>query len=185
MSASTRLIALALAISAAASLGAAILLWHGGRSVLGASWSSGSGRVVASDTGLAPPQTLYDLANGLLGRPGYLLAQQFGGALRIVALELKPQRHSRWLYESDAVQLGVYLLAARATYGVRAAPFGYVRYARAAFRVELTQNLEQRVLQVAAAIRAGREARVVHRSHAIPARCAGCPVRCQCDESLV
>src|SRR5665213_2823259 len=171
---------LALAISAAASLGAAILLWHGGRSVLGASWSSGSGRVVASDTGIAPPQTLHDPANELRGRPDYLVAQRFGHAVRIVPVEIKPQRRSRRLYESDAVQLGVYILAARATYGARAATFGYVRYARTEFRVELTPSLEQRVLKIARAIRANRRATVVHRSHAIPARCAGCPMRNHC-----
>ena len=182
---STWLIDLLLAMSAATSLGAAVLLWHQGRSDLAASRSSSIGRIVASDTGVAPPQTLHDPANGLRGRPDYLLEQQFGHAVRIVPLELKPERHSPRLYESDAVQLGVYLLAVRATYGVRAAPFGYVRYARADFRVELTPSLEQRVLQIATAIRADRKARAVHRSHAIRARCAGCPMRRRCDESLV
>jgi CRISPR-associated exonuclease Cas4 len=182
---STWLIDLLLAMSAATSLGAAVLLWHKGRSDLGTSWSSRSGRVIASDTRAAPPQTLHDPANGLRGRPDYLLEQQFGRAVHIVPLELKPQRHSRRLYESDAVQLGVYLLAARATYGARAALFGYVRYAREEFRVELTPSLEQRVLQIATAIRAERKTRIVHRSHAIPARCAGCAVRRHCDESLV
>lgn len=185
MSASTWLIELALALSAAATLGAAVLLWHRGRSDLGASWTSAGGRVVASDTGVAPPQTLHDPENELRGRPDYLLAQRFGHAVRIVPVEIKPQRRSRRLYESDAVQLGVYLLAARASYGVRAAPFGYVRYVRAIFRVELTPSLEQRVLKIATAIRANRKATVVHRSHAIPARCAGCPMRNHCDESLV
>jgi len=185
MSASTWLIDLALALSAAASFAAAVLMYHRGRSDLGASWSLNSGSVVASDTGIAPPQTLHDPANGLRGRPDYLLAQQFGHAVRVVPVEIKPQRRSRWLYESDAVQLGVYLLAARATYGVRAAPFGYVRYARTEFRVELTPRLEQRVLKIAREIRANRRATVVHRNHAIPARCAGCAMRNHCEESLI
>jgi CRISPR/Cas system-associated exonuclease Cas4 (RecB family) len=183
VSASTWLIVLA--TIAAASLGVAVVLWHLGRNDLGVFWPSGMSRVLASDTSLAPTQILYDMANGLRGRPDYLVAQRFRRAFRIVPLEIKPQQRSRRLHDSHAVQLGVYLLVARAPYGVRAAPFGYVRYARAEFRVELTQNLENRVLQVATSIRAARGATVVHRSHDTPARCAGCPVRRHCDESLV
>ncbi len=176
---------LAFVVSASACFGLAILRWRAELVGFRASSRSYKWRIVASDTGASPPQTIRDSQNGLRGRPDYLFAQGRGAALRIVPLELKPQRRSRRLYKSDAVQLGVYLLAARATYGVRAAPFGFVRYARAEFRVDLTQELERRVLEVATAIRAGRESTAVHRSHEIPARCAGCPVRCHCDESLV
>jgi hypothetical protein len=35
-----------------------------------------------------------------------------------------------------------------------------------------------------ALIRRGRRVTVVHRSHTIRARCAGCPVRNHCDERL-
>jgi hypothetical protein len=185
VSLSRELIDLALAIGAVASSGAALLWWYRRRSAFRARWPSGANRVVASDTGVAPAHTLRDCSNGLCGRPDDLLAQGYGEAPFIIPLELKPQRRSRRLYESDAVQLGVYLLATRATYGARAAPFGFVQYAGAEFRVELTQSLESRVLEIAAAVRAGREATVVHRSHHIPARCAGCPVRRHCDESLV
>ena len=82
------------------------------------------------------------------------------------------------------VQIGAYLLALRATHGERAARFGYVRYATDTFRVELSEALETRVRDIVAAVRAGRGAAVVHRSHAIPARCANCPVRERCDEAL-
>jgi CRISPR/Cas system-associated exonuclease Cas4 (RecB family) len=184
MSARTWLTHLALALSAAASLVAA-LLWYQTRRVCQRWWWLSTSRVVASDTGAALAQTIRDPTNGLRGSPDYFLAQGVGAALRIVPLELKPQRRSRRLYESDEVQLGVYLLAARATYGILAAPFGFVRYARAEFRVELTRELERRVLEVAASIRTDREGAVVHRSHEMPARCAGCPVRHHCDESLV
>ena len=82
------------------------------------------------------------------------------------------------------VQLGAYLRALRATHGERAARFGYVRYAADTFRVELTEALDVRVREIVAAVRAGRSAPVVHRSHEIPARCANCPVRERCDERL-
>ena len=185
MSLSTAPLVLALSGSVAASVAVALLRWLKRRSNFSQSRYLSSGWVIASDTGIAPPRTICDRRTGLRGRPDYLLAQGHGEALRIVPLELKPQRRSRRLYESDAVQLGVYLLAARATYGVRASRFGLVRYASTAFRVELTEALEKRVLEVVTAIRAGRGARLMHRSHEIPARCARCPVRRHCDEALV
>jgi CRISPR-associated exonuclease Cas4 len=113
-----------------------------------------------------------------------VLKEDVGGRQLLVPLELKPTRRAKRVYESDAVQLGAYLLALRATEGDRAAPFGYVRYAARKFRVPLTADLEGRVREIVAAIRAGRRAPVVHRSHDEPWRCARCPVREHCDEAL-
>lgn len=82
------------------------------------------------------------------------------------------------------MQLGAYLVALRATYGERAAGHGYVRYASETFRVELTEQLETRLRAIVAAVRAGRAAPVVHRSHDVAARCANCPVRERREERL-
>jgi CRISPR-associated exonuclease Cas4 len=142
-------------------------------------------RIVASDTGVIPPQLLRDSQLGLYGKPDYLLAEGMGEGRRLIPMELKPRRRATRLYESDEIQLGVYLLATRATYGRQAAGFGFVRYAATTFRVELTAALERRVVEVATAIRVGRLAAVVHRSHEVPARCAGCAMRQNCSESLV
>jgi CRISPR-associated exonuclease Cas4 len=142
-------------------------------------------RIVASDTGVVPPQVVRDRSLGLYGKPDYLLAQGSGIERRLIPLELKPRRRAKRLYESDEIQLGVYLLAMRATYGREAAGFGFVRYAAETFRVELTAGLERRIIEVANAIRRGRSATVIHRSHEVPARCAGCAMRPHCDESLV
>ena len=142
-------------------------------------------RIVASDTGVVPPQVLRDSQLGLYGKPDYLLAEGTGEERRLIPMELKPRRKATRLYESDEIQLGVYLLTTRATYGRQAASFGFVRYAAATFRVELTAALERRIGEVTAAIRLGRHAPVVHRSHEIPARRAGCPMRPNCSESLV
>jgi CRISPR-associated exonuclease Cas4 len=128
---------------------------------------------------------LRDSRLGLFGKPDYVLAQGTGPERRLIPLELKPRRRTTRLYESDEIQLGVYLIGMRATYGREAANFGFVRYAAATFRVELTAALERRVIDVANAIRAGRLAPVIHRSHDVPARCAGCAMRPNCDESLV
>jgi CRISPR/Cas system-associated exonuclease Cas4 (RecB family) len=167
----------------AGAVGLAILWRYQRRTGFRLTWSRGAA-IVASDTGVVPALALREPALGLRGRPDYVLAEGGGKDGRLVPFELKPTRRSRRLYESDAVQIGVYLLALRATYGERAARFGYVRYATGTFRVDLTEELERRVREIAAAIRAGRRAAVVRRSHAVAARCARCAVRDYCDEAL-
>lgn len=142
-------------------------------------------RIVASDTGVLPPRLLRDTRLGLYGKPDYVLAEGTGTDRRLIPVELKPRRRAQRLYESDEIQLGVYLLGLRATYGSDAAGFGFIRYATATFRLELTPALERRVIEIAKAIGAGRSAPSIHRSHEVPARCAGCAMRPNCTESLV
>jgi CRISPR/Cas system-associated exonuclease Cas4 (RecB family) len=100
-------------------------------------------------------------------------------------LEVKPNRRSQRVYESDELQVGAYLIALRSTAGVRAGSTGYLRYAAGTFRVDLSPDLERRVRDTVALIRRGRRAAVVHRSHGVRARCARCPVRDHCDERLI
>lgn len=140
--------------------------------------------VIASDTGVGPTALLRDPILGLRGKPDYVLEAYGGGRHSLVPLELKPTRRARQVYDSDVVQVGAYLMLLRATYGERAGPFGYVRYSTGTFRVELTPELELRVRAIVNSVRTGRQAAVVHRSHAAPARCANCPVRRHCDEAL-
>jgi CRISPR-associated protein Cas4 len=180
---SALLFALAAVAAAAAGAGLLVLWWYRRRTGFGPSLGRGT-EVVASDTGAAPSVLLRDPALGLRGRPDYVLAEGEGEGRRLVPLEVKPGRRSRRLYESDRVQLAAYLIALRATHGAQASSAGYVRYARDTFRVELTGELEQRVARIVAAIRAGRSAAVVHRSHDSAARCAACPMRRHCDEAL-
>ena len=176
---------LALAAFAGALLCAALLWWLRRSTGLPTERRRLTPTVVASDTGAGRSVTLRDPALGLRGRPDYLIREGGeGGDAAVVPVEVKPSRHSRRLYESDAVQLGAYLLALRATHADRAARHGYVRYAGRTFRVELTAALEARVREIVAAVRAGRSAAVVHRSHDVPARCRNCPVREACDERL-
>jgi CRISPR/Cas system-associated exonuclease Cas4 (RecB family) len=180
---STLLFTLAAAAALAGAVGLAVLWWYQRRTGFRLTRAAGT-EILASDTGVAPAVLLRDPMLGLRGRPDYVLAEKDGDRRRLVPFELKPARRSRRLYESDAVQLGVYLLLLGSTYGEDAARFGYVRYATGTFRVELTAALEQRVREIASAIRAGRRAAVVHRSHAIAARCARCAFRASCDEAL-
>ena len=179
------LLALALLAALAGAAGLLALRWYrrstGMPGVIGRDTE-----VVSSDTGAARSVLLRDPELGLRGRPDYVLEERGpDSALRLVAMEVKPSRRSARLYESDELQLGAYMIALRSTHGDRAASHGYVRYAERSFRVELTPRLEARVREIVAAVRAGRRAAVVHRSHDVPARCASCPVRERCDEALV
>jgi CRISPR/Cas system-associated exonuclease Cas4 (RecB family) len=88
------------------------------------------------------------------------------------------------LFDSDRIQIGAYLMALRATMGDRASRIGYVRYRTRTFDVALSPDLEQEVRQLVTALRRGRTARVVHRSHSVSARCRACPVLQHCDEAL-
>jgi CRISPR/Cas system-associated exonuclease Cas4 (RecB family) len=179
------LIVLALAAATAGGAGLVVLSWYRRKTGFRETWSGEGAGILASDTGAAPSVLLRDPEIGLRGRPDYLLTESTAYASWIVPLELKPHRRSRTLFESDAVQLGAYLMLSRAMYGASAAPYGYVRYADVEFRVELTTALEQQIRDLVAAIRAGRLAPVVHRSHRVAARCAGCAVRQYCKEALV
>lgn len=173
-------------LAAAAFLGALALhlalRWYRGRTGFGG--HPHGAHIVGSDTGVAEPVLLRDPRLGLRGRPDYLLELESGGRSLLVPLELKPGRRSRRVYDSDAIQVAAYLVALRAMAADDAASFGYLRYATGTFRVQLTGELYRRVVAIVQAVRAGRRAAVVHRSHSIRQRCAGCPMRQHCDEVL-
>lgn len=138
--------------------------------------------LIASDTGVVPPTLLRDWEHGLVGRPDYLVCQYDEATRhrRYVPREVKPNRTSRQLYESDELQLVAYLLCVRATYGAEAADYGVVEYKTTAFRVELTAERVARCLRAVEGIRAGRRAAHVRRSHSARPRCIACGVREAC-----
>lgn len=147
--------------------------------------TSGGATVIALDVGMGPSLVLRDDEIGLCGKPDYLIDSPASGGNRLVPLEVKPNRRSPRLYESDRIQIGAYLLALRATADDRASRIGYVRYQTGTFEVMLTPKLEQEIRSLVAALRRARHAAVTHRSHKSPARCRACPVRQHCDEALV
>ena len=140
--------------------------------------------LLGSDTRASIAMMVREPALGLRGRPDYVLEEGPPNDKLLVPVEVKPTRRSKRVYESDELQLGAYLVALRGTAGVRASTTGYVRYASETFRIDLTPDLERRVRETVAAVRRGRRASVVHRSHSIRARCAACPIRHHCDEQL-
>ncbi len=137
--------------------------------------------VVTSDVRDEGGPTLLDPTSGLRGRPDYVVRERAG----LVPIEVKPLRRASVLYDSDRMQLAVYLLLLRAVEPTRFAGFGRVRYARAAFVVTLTAALERQCLELAGRVRAARHAADVHRTHDVPAKCRACAVRAACGEALV
>jgi hypothetical protein len=109
--------------------------------------------------------------------PDYVLRAVWEGRDQLVALALKPGRRDSRVFENDALQVAVYALLLRVTYGDEAAPFGYLRTKSQTVRVELTARLAHRVEEIVRSIRRGRLEARVHRSHTVPARSARCGVR--------
>ncbi|MFL5562271.1 MAG: PD-(D/E)XK nuclease family protein [Gemmatimonadaceae bacterium] len=162
-------------------------IWVLIRCRLGLRARSGTRRttVLASDTGAAASLVLHDPRLGLSGKPDYVLRDAWEGREQLVALELKPNRRGSRVFESDAIQVAAYALLLRATYGDRAARFGYLQTQSHTVRVELTPALTRRVEEVVRLIRRGRLEERVHRSHTARTRCARCGLRAWCDERLV
>jgi CRISPR-associated exonuclease Cas4 len=167
----------------------AVLLVAMGIVSLGAAWwiSRGTGvrtdaTVVASDVGHLESETLRDPVLRIRGRPDYLLRE--AGSARVYPVEVKPTREASTLYESDALQLGAYMLLTESRYGAAFAGYGVVRYRSSEFRVPLTAELRHRCIAAAEGIRTARRAAAVHRSHELRAKCWACGVRVACDESL-
>jgi len=146
--------------------------------------TSGNSQIVASDTGAGSTLIVRDEDVGVMGKPDYVVQEQIDGRQRLVPIEVKPTRRSRRLYDSDRLQLGVYLLGLRAMAGEGAADFGYVRYSAMTFEVRLTSTLEREIRAAVKAIGLGQRTRVMHRSHNSPARCHACAVRQYCDEAM-
>jgi CRISPR-associated protein Cas4 len=145
---------------------------------------AGGATIIASDVGTGPSLLLRDDELGLCGKPDYLLDTRGADGRRLVPIEVKPNRRSPRLYDSDRMQIGAYLVALKATADDRASKIGYVRYQTDTFEVELTPTLEREIRLLVATIRRARVAEMVHRTHESPARCRACPVRQHCDEAL-
>ncbi|MGH7620050.1 MAG: CRISPR-associated protein Cas4, partial [Gemmatimonadaceae bacterium] len=139
--------------------------------------NTGGATIIASDTGAAATLIVRDENVGVCGKPDYVVQEQVNGRRLLVPVEVKPTRRSRRLYDSDRLQLGVYLLGLRAMAGDGAADFGYVRYAATSFQVRLTDSLEREIQSIVLRIGLGRRSRGMHRNHGMAGRCRACAVR--------
>lgn len=144
----------------------------------------GGSTVIASDVGVGTSVLLRHEPLGICGKPDYLLERSDGGRRVLIPLEVKPKRRSNRLYDSDRIQIGAYLVALRDSFPQLASRTGYVRYADRTFEVSLTPDLEREIERLVAAVRRGRSASAMNRSHNIRARCRACSMREHCDEAL-
>lgn len=161
-----------------------LLLWLGRRQ----RESSGlpAGTVLYRDTGdwQETERPLRSRRYGLVGRPDYLVQTRDGGRRFVVPVEVKSRARPARPYDSHILQLAAYCLLVEDNFDA-APPYGLLRYADATLQIPFTDELRDRVLETAAAIRASRRAGEVRRSHAEPGRCAACGYRSACGSEAL
>lgn len=167
-----------------AALGLIVLFW-GRRKRVEAGLPSG--KVIYSDTGDWETQDkpLFSRRYGLVGRPDYLVRTLEDGINVTIPVEVKSRKRPSAPYASHILQLITYCLLVEDNFDQRP-PYGLLRYADATLRIDYTDDLRRQVLDIAAAIRAGRQAEDVARQHEDPNRCRACGYRAACgEESLI
>jgi CRISPR-associated exonuclease Cas4 len=146
------------------------------------------GRVAPAEVGRdgrKQERPLVSHALGLVGRPDYLIETE-GGVVPVEAKSTNCPPGGR-PYDSHVAQLAAYCLLVEDVLG-RAVPYGLVKYRDREVRVEYTEELRGRALDLIEEMKqdaqASAEGREVHRSHDDPRRCGGCSLRDVCTESL-
>ena len=130
--------------------------------------------VLSSDDSSAPIPTLCSWRYGLVGRPDQLV--RLGRAL--VPVEQKPT--ARRLQPSHVLQVAAQCLLVQEVYGVRP-PFGLVVLAEGVRqRVEFSTELEERLLETMAQMRAFMHAGAAPEPQWISAKCRHCGFRTTC-----
>ena len=113
--------------------------------------------------------------------PPCLLTQQDNGA--IIPVEVKPNRQSPSPREADVMQLAAYAMLVEDTFHA-SPPYGLLKYRDDVFRIDFTDELRKRLLEIMDVMRQTLEANDVPRSHAEEWRCRGCGYRDRCGQVL-
>lgn len=124
----------------------------------------------------SPP--LNDESLGLTGRPDLLLDTRRGW----IPVEIKSGRAPATPHASHVLQLAAYCRLVEVAYGKRP-PHGILQYADRGYTFAYTRGLETDVARTIERIRSTID-RLPDRSHAEPARCAGCGYQAVCDRQL-
>ena len=140
-----------------------------------------AGQVVYADTSAwqRNERPLFSATHQLTGKPDYLVRE--GG--QVIPVEVKTRAAPETPYLSHVMQLAAYCLLVEDVLGA-GVPCGFIHYRDKTFRVEFTPALRAEVLSLLSEIRSAQRARVVHRSHDSPARCARCGFQEICEERL-
>ena len=151
-----------------------IFLGFRGRSILP------RGRVVYIDSRRLgrTPETLYDPATGLAGRPDYLLRHWSG----TIPVELKSSQAPSQPYEGHILQSAAYGHLVEATTG-RRPNYGILQYRDQAFRIRYSRRLRHTLLHTLESMRMTWD-KAPNRSHDQASRCRGCAYRSHCDQPL-
>ena len=139
------------------------------------------GHIIYSDPGVwkKTQKPLYDSTIGLTGKPDYLIKH----GNQIIPAEVKSSWAPRSPYDSHLLQLAAYCMLVECTYQQRP-PYGILRYRNRTFKIQYTEELEQRVLGLIENIRTQKNQEDVQRSHNQKSRCSGCGYRNSCDQRL-
>jgi len=122
---------------------------------------------------------LFDPVLNLVGRPDYLIRE----GDQLVPVEVKSGRSPKQPYESHIYQLAAYCLLVARAYGQRPS-HGLIRYPQRSFKVNFTEELETKLLNLLDEIKRKQESSDVPRSHQQTARCRACGYLQICDQSL-
>jgi len=125
-------------------------------------------------------KTLYSKRYGISGRPDAIIREDG----YFIPVEIKTGRTPRGPLFSHIMQLMAYCLLVEENYGTPP-PFGILRYEKAVYRIEYTEEMKRLVLEKAAEIRRAMAGGEVHRNHRRAGKCAGCSRRSICPERLV
>ena len=141
-----------------------------------------AGRIVYADTSRwqRAAHPLFSRQHQLAGKPDYLVRE--GRA--VIPAEVKASRApADGPRAGHALQLAAYCLLVEETERTRP-PYGIIKYADEAFRVDYTPALRQALAETLSRMRRDLGRGQTHRSHADPARCRRCGFRAVCDERL-
>ena len=109
------------------------------------------------------------------------LVEHAGGV--IIPVEVKSAPAPPEPYDGHVLQLAAYCLLVEENYGVRP-PYGIIQYDDDAFEIEYTEDLEEGVLDLLAAMREDSFSADLARDHDDPRRCARCGFRDACAQAL-
>jgi CRISPR-associated exonuclease Cas4 len=138
------------------------------------------GEIVFQDTEhmeMREPLVSHELR--LTGKPDYLIRTKYG----LVPVELKSRTcGDGGPYAGEVAQVVAYCLLVEDVFGVPV-PHGFLQFPDRKVQVRFTEKRREKLLSVLTEMRALDGAAEVARSHNSAARCRGCGVRAECDET--
>ncbi|MBO0719690.1 MAG: CRISPR-associated protein Cas4 [Blastocatellia bacterium] len=142
-----------------------------------------AGNLIYEDASASTDEVLYSEELNLCGKPDYIVQERDGD---MVPVEVKSGDAPRGdhPYESHLMQLAAYFLLIEGALDCIPS-HGLIRYRDRTLRVENTEELRERVLEVIERMRAGLRDGRLHRSHNQPSRCARCSMAESCDERMI